>query len=47
MTSVDQLREIGRGPTPLITVAAASGISPTTERTFSGMELPSGRRSTS
>ena len=31
----------------LITVAATSGISPTTERTFSGIELPSGRRSTS
>ena len=30
-----------------ITVAAASGISPTIERTFSGMELPSGWRRTS
>ena len=31
----------------LMTVAATSGISPTTERTFIGIELPSGRRSTS
>ena len=30
-----------------MTVAAANGISPTTERTFSGTALPSGRRRTS